>query len=95
VNSPEEGPVGPKHVEIRRYENKIEIVTSVGFSFHILKGCTVKKLKSLLVGFGFKFRSWSNLSPFFTVASNWPVLLTCSFRTISNNGVTVNSEGQS
>jgi hypothetical protein len=34
VNSPEDGPVGPKHVEIRRYMNKIEIVTSVGFSFH-------------------------------------------------------------
>jgi hypothetical protein len=36
VNSPEDGPVGPKHVEIRRYMNKIEIVTSVGFSFHKL-----------------------------------------------------------
>jgi hypothetical protein len=35
VNSPEDGPVGPKHVETRRYMNKIEIVTSVGFSFHI------------------------------------------------------------
>jgi len=33
VNSPEDGPVGPKHVEIRRYMNKIETVTSVGFSF--------------------------------------------------------------
>jgi hypothetical protein len=31
VNSPEDGLVGPKHVEIRRYMNKIEIVTSVGF----------------------------------------------------------------
>jgi hypothetical protein len=31
VNSPEDGPVGPKHVENRRYMNKIEIVTSVGF----------------------------------------------------------------
>ena len=30
VNSPEDGPVGPKHVEIRQYTNKIEIVTSVG-----------------------------------------------------------------
>ena len=36
VNPPEGGPVGPKHVEIRRYINKIEIVKSVGFSFHIL-----------------------------------------------------------
>jgi len=36
VNSPEDGPVGPKHVEIRRYMNKIETVTSVGFSFQIL-----------------------------------------------------------
>jgi hypothetical protein len=31
VNSPEDGPVSPKHVEICRYMNKIEIVTSVGF----------------------------------------------------------------
>jgi hypothetical protein len=37
VNSPEDGPVGPKHVEIRRYMNKIEIETSVGFSFHMPK----------------------------------------------------------
>jgi len=34
VNSPEDWPVGPKHVEIRQYINKIEIVTSVGFLFH-------------------------------------------------------------
>jgi hypothetical protein len=34
VNSPEDGRVGPKHVEIRRYMNEIEIVTSVGLSFH-------------------------------------------------------------
>ena len=27
----EDGPVGPKHVEIRQYINEIEIVTSVGF----------------------------------------------------------------
>ena len=37
MNSPEDGPVGPKHVEIRRYMNEIEIVTSVGFSFHNLE----------------------------------------------------------
>jgi hypothetical protein len=43
VNFPEDGPVGPKHVEIRRYMNKIETVTSVGFSFHMLKGRTVQK----------------------------------------------------
>jgi hypothetical protein len=43
VNSPEDGPVGSKHVEIRRYTNEIEIVTSVGFSFHMLKGCTLQK----------------------------------------------------
>ena len=29
TNSPEDGPVGPKHVEIQQYTNKI--VTSVGF----------------------------------------------------------------
>jgi hypothetical protein len=34
VNSPEDGPVGPKHVEIRRYINKIEIF---GFSFNMSK----------------------------------------------------------
>jgi hypothetical protein len=34
VNSSEDWPVGPKYVEIRRYMNKVEIVTSVGFSFH-------------------------------------------------------------
>jgi hypothetical protein len=44
VNSPEDGPVGPKHVEICRYMNKIEIVTSVGFSFHM----TSNKLEKLL-----------------------------------------------
>jgi hypothetical protein len=43
VNSPEDGPVGPKHVDSRRYMNKIEIVTYVGFSFHMLKGCMVQK----------------------------------------------------
>jgi len=43
VNSPEDGPVGLKQVEIRQYMNKIEIVTSVGFSFHMLKRCTVQK----------------------------------------------------
>jgi hypothetical protein len=31
MNSPEDGPVGPKYVEIRQHINKIEIVTSVGF----------------------------------------------------------------
>jgi hypothetical protein len=35
VNSFEDGPVGPKHLETRRYMNKIEIVTSVGFLFHM------------------------------------------------------------
>jgi hypothetical protein len=43
VNSPEDGPAGPKHVEIQQYINKIEKVTSVGFSFHMLKRCTVQK----------------------------------------------------
>jgi hypothetical protein len=43
VNSPEDGPVGPKHVEIRRYMNKMEIVTSVGFSFQTLY-CSFLKL---------------------------------------------------
>jgi hypothetical protein len=43
VNSPEDGPVDPKYVEMRRYMNKIEILVSVGFLFHMLKGCTVQK----------------------------------------------------
>jgi hypothetical protein len=46
VNSPDDGPVGPKHVEIRRYMNKIEIVTSVGFLFHTLKRCTVQSAQN-------------------------------------------------
>jgi hypothetical protein len=45
VNSLEDGPVGPKHVEIRRYMNKIEIVTSVGFHFICWKDVRYKKLK--------------------------------------------------
>ena len=45
VNSPEDGPVGPKHVEIRQYINKIEIVTSVGFYSICLKDARYKKLK--------------------------------------------------
>jgi len=43
VNSPEDGPVGPKHVEIRRYMNKI--VTSVGFHSICWKDARYKKLK--------------------------------------------------
>jgi len=43
VNSPEDGPVGPKHVEIRQYMNKIQTVTSVGFLFLMLKRCMVQK----------------------------------------------------
>jgi len=39
VNSLEDGPVGPKHVEIRQYTNKMEIVTSVGFSVHLMVVC--------------------------------------------------------
>ena len=42
VNSPEDGPVGPKHVEIRQHKNKIKTVTSVGLSFLMLKRCTVQ-----------------------------------------------------
>jgi len=37
--------VGPKHVEIRQYINKIEIVTSVGFYSICLKDARYKKLK--------------------------------------------------
>jgi len=35
TKSPEDGPVGPKHVEIQQYTNKI--VTSIWFSFHMMK----------------------------------------------------------
>ena len=45
TNSPEDGPVGPKHVEIRQYMNKIEIVTSVGFHSIRWKDARYKKLK--------------------------------------------------
>jgi hypothetical protein len=43
VNSPDDGPVGPKHVKNRRYMIRIEIVTAVGFTFHMLKGSTVQE----------------------------------------------------
>ena len=45
TNSPEDGPVGPKHVEIQQYTNKIEIVTSVGFHSICRKDARYKKLK--------------------------------------------------
>jgi len=45
VNSPEDGPVGPKHVEIRQYMNKIQIVTSVGFYSICWKDARYKRLK--------------------------------------------------
>jgi hypothetical protein len=52
VNSPEDGPVGPKHVEIRRYMNKIEIVTSVGsFISYVEKMHGTKSLKYVEVLF--------------------------------------------
>ena len=51
VNSPEDGPVGPKHVEIRRYMNKTEIVTSVGFSFHIAYDYIYTQFGAQTVGF--------------------------------------------
>ena len=47
VNYPEDGPVGPKHVEIRQYINKIEIVTSVGF--YSIGDYKFKYLKSIVV----------------------------------------------
>jgi len=43
TNSPEDGPVDPKHVEIRQYTNKI--VTSVGFHSICWKDARYKKLK--------------------------------------------------
>ena len=45
VNSPEDGPVDPKHIEIRQYINKIEIVTSVGFYSIHWKDARYKRLK--------------------------------------------------
>jgi hypothetical protein len=48
VNSPEDGPVGPKHVEIRRYMNEIEIVTSVVFHFICWKDARYKRLQIVL-----------------------------------------------
>jgi len=42
--SPEDGPVGPKHVEIQQYTNKI--VTSVGFHSICWKDARYKKLKT-------------------------------------------------
>ena len=56
VNSPEDGPVGPKHIEIRQYINKIEIVISVGFYSICRKDARYKKLKILEYSSG-PFRS--------------------------------------
>ena len=45
MNSPEGGPVGPKHVEIRQYINKIEIVTSVGFiPYEFIVDCEITRV---------------------------------------------------
>jgi len=44
TKSPEDGPVGPKHVEIQQYTNKI--VTSVGFHSICWKDARYKKLKT-------------------------------------------------
>ena len=44
TNSPEDGPVGPKHVETQQYANKI--VTSVGFHSICSKDAQYKKLKT-------------------------------------------------
>jgi hypothetical protein len=54
VNSPEDGPVDPKHVDIRRYMNKIEIVTSVGFSFHTFAGRCFSTYDEFLVVRGYQ-----------------------------------------
>ena len=60
ANSPEDGPVGPKHVEIRQYINKIEIVTSVGFYSICWKDARYKKLKFCYSGlFMFFTRSFN------------------------------------
>jgi hypothetical protein len=54
VNSPEDGLVGPKQVEIRRYMNKIEIVTSVGFFIpYVEKMHGTKSLKKTYYCFQF------------------------------------------
>jgi len=45
TNSPEDGPVGPKHVEIQQHRNKI--VTSVGFHSIRWKDARYKKLNPL------------------------------------------------
>ena len=46
TNSPEDGPVGPKHAEIQQYTNKI--LTLVGFHSIRWKDARYKKLKSYL-----------------------------------------------
>ena len=58
-NSPEDGPVGPKHVEIRQYINKIEIVTSVGFYSICWKDARYKKLKIWPFLFSAEVNEWS------------------------------------
>ena len=52
VNSPEDGLVGPKHIEIRQYINKIEIVTSIGFYSICWKDARYKNLRFFLLAKG-------------------------------------------
>ena len=56
TNSPEDGPVGPKHLEIQQYTNKI--VTSVGFQSICWKDARYKKLKTYTRSFD---KIWSRV----------------------------------
>jgi len=60
TNTPEDGPVDPKHVEIQQYTNKI--VTSVGFHSICWKDTRYKKLKKNYVEVEFLDEIYRNIS---------------------------------
>jgi hypothetical protein len=67
MNSPEDGPVSLKHVEIRRFMNKIEIVTSVGFfisyveKMHCTKSLKLSQMSAVCSAFSSRLIT-SNIS---------------------------------
>ena len=74
TNSPEDGPVGPKHVEIQQYTNKI--VTSVGFYsiyFHLLPSRLYKFFPTIFAKKKFmghkKYVFWLSLTSFVWIMS--------------------------
>ena len=76
VKSPEDGPVGPKHVEIRQYINKIEIVTSVGFYSICWKDTRYKRLKT---AFALRYQKYETVAVETAAICRWVLnFLSCT-----------------